>query len=171
MAKRTKKIVLTGITREQMEQAFGEFALADARIQRIGADLDAKITKLREEKALELAALEQAREDAFEVMQAFAAENREALFSKKKSMDTAHGVLGFRIGNPKLKLLKGYTWLSVLSLARERMPDFIRTSEEVNKDKLLDERKVDGMEARMAKIGVTVVQDETFYVEPKKEEV
>ena len=40
MAKRAKKIIVSGITREQMEEAFGRYATADADVQSINAEMD-----------------------------------------------------------------------------------------------------------------------------------
>lgn len=69
-----------------------------------------------------------------------------------------------------MKTLKGFTWASALNLVKEFLPDFIRKTEEVAKDRLLADRDVDGMNEKMAKCGIVVAQDETFYVEPKQEE-
>ena len=171
MAKtRSKKVVVTGVTREQMEEAFGVFAFADAKVQGINAKMDVDITKIRERHADELAKFQTQKEEAFDVMQTYATENREELFAKKKSMETAHGILGFRTGTPKLKTRKGFTWAAVLELLKQFDPGYIRTSEEVAKDKLLADRDLEEMPELMQKVGITVDQDETFYVEPKKEE-
>ena len=102
-------------------------------------------------------------------MQAYAVENKEELFARKKSVESAHGVFGFRTGTPKLKNLKGFTWAAVTNLCKELLPSYIRTSEELAKDKLLADRELPEVAEYFPKIGVQVVQDETFYVEPKKE--
>jgi len=171
MAKtREKKVVVTGVTRPQMEEAFGRFALADAKYQKATAQMDAEITKIRERYADELATQQKAKEEAFDVLQTYAVENREELFTRKKSMETTHGVLGFRTGTPALKTLKGYTWPAVASVLKAFAPEYIRTTEEAAKDKLLADRDDEGMAELMARVGIRVVQDETFYVEPKKEE-
>lgn len=169
--KRAKKIVIFEVTRDQMEEAFGKFAFADAKINGITAKMDAELTKIREKAADELAKLQQDREDAMDVLQTYATENKEALFTKKKSMETTHGVFGFRTGTPKLKLRKGFTWSAVLELLKEFDISYIRTSEEVAKDKLLADRDNETMPNLMTKVGVVVDQDEGFFVEPKKEQV
>ena len=56
---RQKKQIITGVTRERMEDAFGEYAVADARIAKIQADMDVQFTKIREKYADELAGLQQ----------------------------------------------------------------------------------------------------------------
>lgn len=171
MAKtREKKTVYTGVSQEEMEQAFAEYAKADARQQKIQADMDVQMTKIREKWQKELSKLQEAKDKAFDVMQAFATENRAELFSKKKSMDTVHGTIGFRLGTPKLKSLKGFTWASVTNLLKEFLPAYVRVNEEPDKDKLLADRESKDVFPLFEKVGVSVVQEETFFVEPKKEE-
>lgn len=182
MAKtREKKTVYSGVKQEEMELAFADYARADARIQKINATMDIEMTRIREKWQDELGKLTETKDKAFDILQAYAMDNREELFSKKKSLETTHGTLGFRTGTPKLKTLKGFTWASALNLVKEFLPSFIRTTEEIAKDKLLadrDTRYYEGaddtvgvpMAEQMAKCGIMVTQDETFYVEPKKEE-
>lgn len=166
---RIKKTIITGVTREQMEEAFGQYALADAEVQSITASMDQQFVAIREQHADRLAELEEQKSKALEVMQIFATENREELFSKRKSMETAHGVIGFRTGTPKLKTKKGFTWAAVLELLRKFGRDYIRATEEIAKDKLLADRDSDECQQLMEDCGIIVAQDETFYVEPKKE--
>lgn len=166
---RIKKTIITGVTREQMEEAFGQYALADAEVQSITASMDQQFVAIREQHADRLAELEEQKSKALEVMQVFATENREELFSKRKSMETAHGVIGFRTGTPKLKTRKGFTWAAVLELLRKFGKDYLRTTEEIAKDKLLADRDSDECQQLMEDCGLMVVQDETFYVDPKKE--
>ena len=171
MAKtREKKTVYSGVKQEEMENAFADYARADARIQKINATMDIEMTKIREKYQDELTKLGETKDNAFDIMQAYAMENREELFSKRKSLETTHGTIGFRTGTPKLKTLKGFTWASVLTMLKEFLPDYVRTVEEPAKDKLLADREDEEVAAMLPKVGVAVVQDETFYVEPKKEE-
>ena len=183
--KRQKKTVVTGVTREQAEDAFARYAEADAQEEKITAELELAVVKLRESYAMELMTLKKDKEDAFGILEAFAREQKEALFSKKKSLDMAQGVIGFRTGTPKLKTVKGFTWASALTLVKKFLPDYVRQTEEVAKDKLLADRDLNDvpidwkdipfsrvpMSKAMAECGIEVVQDETFYVERKKEEV
>lgn len=183
MATRQKKTLIQGISQEQANDAFATYAKADAQIQKINAEIELQCARIREKHAVVLSQLGAEREQAFDTLQAYAVENQAELFSKKKSLDMAHGTIGFRTGTPKLKTLKGFTWASVLQLVRQFLPGYIRTSEEVAKDKLLADREGtildnDGnggvcevpLTKKMAQCGIAVTQDETFYVEPKKEE-
>lgn len=171
MAKtREKKVVHTGVSTEQMEMAFAEFATADAKLQKINATMDVKFTEIRDRYSDEIARLTEQKDKSFDVLQAFAMENKDELFAKKKSMDSVHGTIGFRTGTPKLKTLKGFTWGAVTNMLKEFLPGYVRTSEEPAKDKLLADRDVPEAAELFGKCGILVVQDETFFVEPKKEE-
>lgn len=171
MAKsREKKPVYTGLTQDDMECAFAEYARADAKMQRITSSMDIEMTKIRSKYQEELQKLQEMKDKSFEIMQAYAVENRDELFSKRKSLETTHGTIGFRTGNPKLKTLKGFTWSAVTNLLTEFLPDYVRTVIEPAKDKLLADREVADVAANFGKVGIMVVQDENFYVEPKKEE-
>ena len=185
MTTRKKKTIISGVTREAADEAFGIYAKADASISKINAEIELKCAQIRDKYADRLAQLSEERDEAFDKLQAFATENQSELFAKKKSMDMAHGTIGFRTGTPKLKTLKGFTWASALQLAKKFLPvTYIRMSEDIAKDRLLadrdlketvvydtptgDPREVTMREA-MAICGIQVTQDETFYVEPKKE--
>ena len=170
MATRKKKVIITGVSREAADEAFATYAKSDAQLQKINADIELQCAKIREKYADKLATLTNEREQAFDTLQAFATENQAELFAKKKSLDMAHGVIGFRTGTPKLKTLKGFTWASALQLVREFLPDYVRQTWDIAKDKLLADRKTDTMLENMAKCGIQVVKDEAFYVEPKKED-
>lgn len=170
MATRKKKVIITGVSREAADEAFATYAKSDAQVQKINADIELQCAKIREKYADKLATLTNEREQAFDTLQAFATENQAELFAKKKSLDMAHGVIGFRTGTPKLKTLKGFTWASALQLVKEFLPDYVRQTWDIAKDKLLADRETDTILENMAKCGIQVVQDEAFYVEPKKED-
>ena len=183
---RQKKTIITGVTREAADESFATYAKSEAQIQKINAEIELQCAKIREKYADKLSILVAEKDKAFDVLQSFATEHQAELFTKKKSLDMAHGTIGFRTGTPKLKTLKGFTWASALTLVKKFMPfDYIRQTEEIAKDKLLadrdlkevavydtptgDPREVTMREA-MAACGIMVAQDETFYVEPKKED-
>lgn len=166
---RKKKVIVSGITRDEMEQAMHSYSVADAAQRSLMAEMDGKLAEIREQYAPRLQELDIEKDEAFEKLQAFATENREEHFTKRKSMETTHGTIGFRIGNPQLKPGKGMTWAGVLELLKIKGKNYIRTVEEVAKDKLLAERELDDCQIIMKACYISVVQKETFYVEPKTE--
>ena len=48
MAKREKKVIITGVTRESADEAFGAYAKADAQSAKITADIELQCAKIRE---------------------------------------------------------------------------------------------------------------------------
>lgn len=179
---RQKKTIITGVSKEAAEEAFANYAKASAEHSKITAEIELRCAQIREKYQDKLSSLQEEKDKSFDTLQAFALENQDELFSRKKSLEMVHGTIGFRTGTPKLKTLKGFTWASALQLVKEFLPTFIRTSEEIAKDKLLAEREVDVIKPGdplgpsvplrevMVKCGITVVQEESFFVEPKKEE-
>lgn len=170
MTSRTKKVVKDHISSEEMELAFAGFAKADAQIQKIQAEMDLKMAAIREKYADNLQKLTEAKEAHFDTLLQYANENKDTLFAKRKSVELTHGTIGFRTGTPKLKTLKKFTWASCLELVKTFLPDYIRTSEEIAKDRLLADRDREEVAEAMPRVGMQVVQDEAFFVEVKKEE-
>lgn len=170
MAKRQKKTVITGVSKEAAEEAFAAYAKADAERARITAEIELKCAQIREKHQERLSQLQTVQDGAFDTLQAYAMENQAELFTRKKSLDMVHGTIGFRTGTPKLKTLKGFTWASALQLVKEFLPGHIRATEEIAKDKLLADRDDEKVQANLARCGISVVQDESFFIEPKKEE-
>jgi phage host-nuclease inhibitor protein Gam len=166
---RQKKVLLpTTITKAEAEEAFAEFAQADARQQQLTSKMDEAITKIREKYATEITELSDKKEGAFEIMHAYAENNRDD-FGKKKSMDLTHGTIGFRTGTPALKAAKGFTWKSITVLLDKNYKDFVRSVTEPAKDKILADRLKPEVKMMMDECGIIVDQAETFFVEPKKE--
>ena len=72
MAKtRVKKVVISGITSEQAEIAFSEFATADAKVQNIQSKMDMEITRIRDKYADILAEQQAIREKNFEIVKSY----------------------------------------------------------------------------------------------------
>ena len=166
---RTKRIIPTGVTKTQMENAFSTYAKVEARMSKINALIEKQIATIRNKYTNELTTLKEIKDTNFDVLQAYALANKDSLFVKKKSLDSLHGTIGFRTGTPKLKTLKGFTWNTVTNLLKEFLPAYVRIAEEPAKDKLLAERNNEQIADFFPKIGVVVTQDETFFVEVKGE--
>jgi len=169
--KRVKKAVIAGISLAQFEEALSKYAGSDARKLEIEAKQEVEVNKIRSKYAEELSYLTQQMDTSLEVLQTYCTEQKEVLFVKRKTLKTVYGSLGFRLGTPKLKTLRGNTWAMVLERLKEKLPDYVRTSEEPAKDLLLADREKEGVAGNLRDIGLQVVQDETFFVEMKREAV
>jgi phage host-nuclease inhibitor protein Gam len=166
---KTKKVVIKGVTEEMFQDSFQEFAQQDAKQSSILAKLDEKFAELRRKSEDELNDIKEKKEAAQEIIQVYCMEHPE-LFEKKKSFVSLHGTVGYRTGTPKLKNLKGFTWASITNLLKQFLPDYVRTVEEPAKDMILANRDTIN-DADLKKVGVEIVQDETFYIDLKKEEI
>lgn len=169
--KRISKKVVSGVTAEEFNEAMGAFAAADARRCRLLAKMDEEVTKVRDKYQDELSGLEKECETQQEVIQTYCEENKEALFNKKRSMDTSHGSVGFRFGTPKLKLLPKMNWVKVLDNLKAYLPSYVRTTEEPAKDRLIIDRELPEVTENLKKVGLMVDNDEKFFIELKKEEM
>jgi len=117
----------------------------DPEIERLGTDINAKVV----------------------LCEKFATVHRESMFGKLKSAASSLATFGFRTGNPKLVLLnRKWKWDDVLTaLKLKSRTELIRTKEEANKEalKMLSDED-------LASFGLRIDQDETFYIEPKRDE-
>lgn len=154
----------------EAEAVLGEYAQVDAKLQKINAEMDSQINKIREKYVNEITSLNANKERLIDELQHFAETNPDH-FEKRKSIEMVHGVIGFRTGTPKLRPLKKCTWASITEALKVHLPNYIRTVDEPDKVKLLADRDDERVMKLMPKVGCEVVQDETFYVELKKEEV
>lgn len=169
MAKREKKPVLTPITAAEAEEVMSVYAETDAQIEQIQAKMDEQITAIRDKYAQDIQSKQLIRDEAMQRLQMYAETNKEK-FEKKRSVEMAHGSIGFRTGTPKVNKRKGLTWEAVAQLAKEFLPTFIRTKEELNKEMVIEHKSDKQFEAGYEKCGLEVVQEETFFISLKKEE-
>jgi len=167
---RTKRVLIKNITKDQANDAMHAFALSAAKEKQINARIEEQIVKIREKHKPDLQAAQEQKTKSFDTLQTYAVEHEE-LFEKKKSVDMTHGKIGFRTGQPKLKTKRGFTWGAVLELAKEKASNFVRQKEELDKERLLIERNEEGARELLESIKVQVIQEESFFAEPKEEEI
>ena len=167
---RERKVLITDeITQEEANNLFASYAEADAKLAKIQAEKDLAITKIREkyvDREVELSAI---KSESFEKLQHYAVSNPD-LFLKRKSIEFAHGKIGFRTGTPKLKCMFK-KWDDALEKVKQYLPDFVRVKEELDKEGLLAHKDDEAFQKIFPICGVKIEQDESFFVEPKKEEV
>jgi phage host-nuclease inhibitor protein Gam len=168
---RKTTVVLKDITPTQAEEAFADYATANSFIKKKTAEMELQITKVREKYQSDLADQVKILEAKNAVLMQYALEN-EQLFDKKKSIDLTHGTIGFRTSTPAIKALKGFTLKSAAVLIKEFMGlKYIRTVEEINREAIIADREDSKVTDLFPKCGIEVVQNETFFVEPKEEAV
>jgi len=152
-----------------MDRLIGEISASIIDLRDMQNQLDAELHAVRENFEGRIAAKQDAINARLQVAQAWAEANPEE-FGKRKSIDFTSGVAGFRTGTHKLKTLSGFTWARVLEKLEVILPAYVRKKNEPDKDRLIADRESLG-EAQLKKVGLVVVQDESFYVEPKLTEL
>lgn len=168
---RTKKKVTTIINAEELPEQMRKFAVATSKIKSIEAEIELQKQEIVRKYELKLQALNQQREEAVDTLQAYAEHHRDDLFVQRKSLELPHGLIGFRMGTPKVEKSKKVTWEGVIEDLRQINAEFVRVKEEANKDLIIAHRNDQDMMNKLGRIGLSVVQDETFFVEAKSEEL
>lgn len=168
MEQRMVKKMIGSVTAAQFEEAMAQYAAATAQETNVQAIIDTETARIRSKYADELAYLKGRRQNTHEVILTYCREQKAVLFSKRRSMGTFYGSVGFRLGQPRFKTLRNTTWAQVLERMKELLPAYVRTNEEPAKDLLLAHRQHPTVAPLLQQIGLQVVQDELFYIDLNK---
>ena len=154
-----------GVTVIHFEEAMQRYAAAERREAEINKTIEDEVNEVLGRYEDELMCLAQAKQTAFGIAHAYCATNKATLFAQRRSIGTPHGIAGFRLGTPALKTRKGSNWKKVLAALKEKLPAYVRTTEEPAKALLLADRHKENVAPLLVDIGVEIVQDELFYIE------
>jgi phage host-nuclease inhibitor protein Gam len=152
-------------SREELESVVGEICQRTIKRDEITARMDDQLKAVRTQFEAQFAYIDNRLEELTALARQWAEANPET-FKPAKSLVLTHGLIGWRTGMPKLKPLSGWTWKTVLEYCRGNRIEYVRTQEEVNREQILADRKLLGK--TMSQLGVKVVQDEAFFVEPTR---
>lgn len=156
-------------SRPEAEAAVREIAAMKLEEAKASAEMDTEMRLVEEKYAGHLSKLREAMETKIEQVRAWADANPEE-FRERRSVELPDAVFGWRLGQPTIKTVSGWTWEAVLQgmLANPLWSEYIRTKQEVNKLRLLADRVALGEEV-LGGAGLRVAQEESFFVEPKLE--
>lgn len=158
-------------TLADVEALLAQVAASDAATRKVTAQMDAEITRIREKYAAVLDH-ERALREAAEEQIASWAELHKADFGDRRSMALTHGTIGWRLGNPSVKLRARVKADQALEQVKVRMPEYVRVAEELDKAAILSAYTGNALtDAALEACGLRIAQTERFYVEPKSEEV
>lgn len=170
MKTRIKTAAENAMTRGDVEVLLSEIRLLKSSEQRIHADRNRAVAELDENCRPHLEQIAKELKTLTGAIQQWA-QNNPNEFGKKKSIEFTHGTIGFRTGTPKLALLsRAWTWAKVLEAVQSMLPAFIRNKPEIDKEAILGQRDEELIQYAIKACGMKVVQDESFYVEPKLEQ-
>lgn len=98
------------------------------------------------------------------------ADSNPQVFGTARSVEWTHGKFGWRMGQPKLVKKSKAAWDTLTDVVRTILgPRFIRQKDEINKERIIADRETIDLD-KMRACGLSVVQEESFFVEPKIEE-
>lgn len=171
MSSRTKKKVLANITLEEAQEASETFVANATKLARIEVKMNEEINRIKSKYTDEITALTNAQVHPTEVLNVFATEQQKN-WGKKKSFELMHSIIGFRTGTPKVTKNKKYTWEGITDIVKEAFPELVRTKDELNKEAIiaLSKNEEEFSDVR-EQCFIDVIQEETFYVEEKKEAI
>lgn len=153
------------ITREQALASMTTVSQETASIGEITHKMNQEIAKIKEEFRSTLATHETALETARDIVEAYAMQEKDNLFSSKsKTVEFGVGKIGFRKSPAKLVTLDGWTMAKVIEKIKKTFnnnySEYIRTSEDLDKTNIKKLSDTD-----LKKIGLAVEQDEKFVIE------
>lgn len=148
--------------KEAADRLLGEIGTIQRKIDRIDLDLSEQVAALKKvasEQAAPLAAEIKAKVAA---LAAFAAQRRDEIIpAGRKSVALSQGVIGFRWGNPTVKVSKGQEDAVITTFQRLGLTDLLREIVEIDREAILrSPARIEGL------AGISVEQTETFYAKP-----
>jgi phage host-nuclease inhibitor protein Gam len=159
-------------SREEFFAAVDDAARISLHLRGLEAERDDQIQKVQDLFGPSFSEYQTQLTAAVAQAEAFAeAHQCELMLGKARSAETALARYGFRTGMPQLKLKSKVTWgMVVNTLLRERRSMWLRTKIEAAKDAIIAACQARAETAAIAeRIGMKVVQEEAFYIEPKVE--
>lgn len=160
-------------SRASAEQVLGDFAVLTLERNEQRLEMDRQLTVIREQYEVSITALQKQIEEKAALLNAWLDSNPDELPKGRKSLEMMHGQIGFRTGTPKLKTILRKTWSQVLDTIKAfGLTQYLRVKEEPNKEALIADITSGALdEADAKKLGVRVDQEESFFVEPKLEDL
>ena len=155
------------ITPAQFQQAMARYAQAGLRGLEINKAIEQEVNQVMERYEHQLQCNAHARSTTYSTVQAYCTANKQTLFAKRRSMGTPHGVVGFRLGTPRLALTAGNSWETIVQKLSTLLPAYIRNTQQPAKDMLLAHRHKEPVARAMQDAGIRVIQEEQFYIDTK----
>ncbi len=148
------------------DDALRHIADLKRQIDLVESDMNEKIDKIKASAEAETAEARKRIEMTEMGLELFAAEKKGDLFSIKRTIDLNFGSMGFR-KSQELKPVKKMTWAKVLGRLKEfGFLEAIRKKESVDKEVLREWK-----EERLAEVGVTIQQKDTWWYEVNHMEI
>lgn len=161
----TKTTVKNKVSRATYEAALAGYVSNDNKACLLAAGRDKDIELLDSKYNPQFEALRREMEEQFATVQAYCHQHRADLFADTKCLEVYGASLGFREGKDKVVIMDGHKEKDIIAVMARRtaMSHYLRTTLNLDKIKIIKE-KPKGLE----KLGLKVIQEEAFFLEPVK---
>lgn len=172
MARRVKKVALD-VPQTQAEGValVAEYAEAERRIRHINEVADKRIAQATQSRDAALALVAPAQADRFARIKSWWEVSGHTMAGKRRSTDVAGVKLGFRVGQPKLKLEKGETSETIVDRLRKWADEgkllrrFVNMQPALNRKAIIAARADADVRAFLAAAPLKVEQVDEFFIE------
>lgn len=165
----TRRITSTIASRADLENAVGNYAQTILAKEAAMAKLTGRLAAIRAEYEETCAQLDKKAQAQFEDIAAYITLHPEEIPTGRKSIDLLHGTLGYRTGNPSVRLPRGVGEEDMIERLRAAgLGGYVRTRDELDRAAILASE--DAERATLEAHGLRIVQSERFFVEIKREE-
>lgn len=172
MARRVKKPALD-VPQTQFEGValVKEYADVERQIRHIHEVADKQVAQIEAARDAALAQLAPAQAERFARIKSWWEASGHVMAGKLRSVNVAGAKLGFRVGQPKLKLGKGETSETIIHRLRQwgdggqLMRRFINMTPALNRKAIIAAREDEAVRAFIAKAPLDVVQEDEFFIE------
>lgn len=168
MAKRIKRSVRILGDRQEAESVVGEICTHLLEGETLTAQMNQELQAVRNRFEEAISNHDAAVKDLLPAVQLWADSHPEE-FGKRKSLEMLHAIVGYRTGQPKISPLPGWTWKRVEAMLESRKIGYLDKKVSIDKDGLIAARDVLKSQG-LADLGVKVEQEESFYLEPKRDD-
>lgn len=169
---RVSKKTNVNVSLAEAQDAANDYARCATKKDTLTAKMNEKLAAIREQYEPELTSLDEQLKEPVSVLESFAIANRDE-WGERKSIELASCVIGFRTSPPSVAKKKGITWDAVVGLFKgnKALKVFVKVKEDVDKTAILKVHSDVKITKAMAAVGVTIEQEENFFVDTKKEKV
>jgi phage host-nuclease inhibitor protein Gam len=161
----TKTTVKNKVSRDNYETALAGYVSNDNRACLLAAERDKEIEQMDSKYNPQFETLRREMEAQFAIVRAYCHQHRSELFTDAKCIEAYGASVGYREGKDKVVIQDGHKEKDIIAVMARRtaMSAYLRTTLTLDKIKIIKE-KPKGLE----KLGVKVVQEEAFFLEPVK---
>lgn len=149
-------------TREEADRLLGEIGALTREVERIEADLTDTVALAKESAKEKAAPLADALKSKFAALTAWAEANKsELLQGKRRSLTLTQGMIGWRWGNPAVKVGRGQDEAVVSTFTRLGLSDLLRVETSLDREAILKRPEaIEGI------AGISIEQVESFFAKP-----